>query len=211
MKKLIFFQILVLLLAGCGGDTAVWQPNSATPPRLDNPPPRLLIQSNAGSGALTVQDLVTGQKESRPVSPATTLNEIVSGPYQPVGDILVNETHFFNLSDDLAAPNGLWLVTAENGLTLWRVDGAQVTLSGTGDAPVWSPDGRWLAYRDAAGVWAVDVTAGRSGRPMEKRFMRVTAVTVAAHGEVAWLDTRGQYCKSCPTAPQNQPPKRITR
>ncbi|MAU00560.1 MAG: hypothetical protein CL608_25735 [Anaerolineaceae bacterium] len=159
MEKLIYFLVLLLLLAGCGGGTAVWQPNSTTPPRLDSPPPRLLVQPNAGSGELIVLDVVTGQKESRLVSPAVGLDEIISGPYQPVGDLLVNDTHFFNLTDGLAAPNGLWLVTAENGLTLWRVDGVQVTLSDTGDTPIWSPDGRWLAYRDADGVWAVDVMA----------------------------------------------------
>ena len=158
LEKLVLLLILLFLLLGCGGDTAVWQPNSTTLPRLDSSPPRLLIQPSAGSSALTVLDIVTGQKESRMVSRAASLNEIISGPYQPVGDILANETHFFNLTDGLAAPNGLWLVTAENGLALWRVDGAQVTLSGTGDTPVWSPDGRWLAYRDAAGVWVVDVT-----------------------------------------------------
>jgi hypothetical protein len=91
MEKLGIFLILLLLLAGCGG-TAVWQPNSTTPPRLDSPPPRLLIQPNAGSGDLSVLDTVTGQTDSLIVSRAAGLNEIISGPYQPVGDILANET-----------------------------------------------------------------------------------------------------------------------
>lgn len=163
VSLLLLMLLLVLLAAACGGGEAVdWQASSPTAPTYDPMAlPRLLVQPRSGSGELLVVDLVTGHTRTLLLTRAPSLDSILAEEHQVVGDLLAGrQEQFFGLTSGAAAPNGLWLAAAgQDGLRLVRVDGASMLLSAQGSSPVWSPDGLRLAYRDADGLWAVDVSA----------------------------------------------------
>ncbi len=191
-KLLIPFLFILLVLLACGGGETEWQPNSATLPRLDGQTlPRLLVQPTAGSGSLVIVEIGTGQAASRTLTRAAGLNAVLAGEYQVAGDILAGQDQFFGLTVGSAAPTGLWLAAERDELRLFRVDGVEIVLSATGQSPVWSPDGQWLAYRDDAGLWAVTVGADLTPRQLD----------TTAYEPLAWsVDNRQLLLRNGKTA-----------
>lgn len=98
--------------------------------------------------------------------------------------------------DPAWAPDGetlafVWETSSGSAIATMRLDGSDVTKIADGDAPTWSPDGRWLAYTayDAlygAQIW-VALTDGSSAQPLTAMpgFVGDTAVFATTH-DASW-------------------------
>ncbi len=86
------------------------------------------------------------------ISPARTLTQVTSGDFDdehpawsPDGKLLAFSSNRSTPDPDRNYDSNIWVVAADNtdkGAHLTQV----TTNPGSDDSPVWSPDGKWIAY-----------------------------------------------------------------
>lgn len=160
-KFLLLILFFALLTLACGRSAASPLAPPASPQFTPHTPDLLLWGNPRDS--LTVYNLVAGsdRRETRTWQQETAVT--TSEPYYVVGDALIQQTgtQYTNLGGNVS-PNGLWVADAGTGyLNLRRADDVGLLRLAQGGGPfdpVWSPDGRWLAYADATALWGVDTT-----------------------------------------------------
>ena len=164
MDKLLlflFFIVLGLLSVACGG-AATFPSESSTAPEFTADTPDLLLWGIPRENLSRYDLTANGTRHDETKAWQGDVTQTTSEPYYVVDNTLIQQTgsYYSDFFSGQLSPNGQWVADAGiDYLHLRRTDEAgllRLAENGGPFHPVWSPDGRWLAYVDADGLWAVD-------------------------------------------------------